>query len=95
MTGQDECGRLRQRALAAEAVEASLRAENARLAGLLHAVEAMDEEQLLEWHLRRALERSRGNKTAVAAMLGVSLKTVYNRIGAMAERGLRLEGTPA
>jgi DNA-binding NtrC family response regulator len=34
--------------------------------------------------IRRAIARHRGNKTAAAAELGITLKTVYNRLGSEA-----------
>jgi transcriptional regulator with PAS, ATPase and Fis domain len=46
-------------------------------------LEEMEREQIL-----RVLDKHRGNKPAVAAELGISLKTLYNKLNRYAELGL-------
>jgi two-component system NtrC family response regulator len=37
-------------------------------------------------HLTRVLEKHNGSKTAAAAELGISLKTIYNKLNLLAKR---------
>jgi DNA-binding NtrC family response regulator len=43
-------------------------------------------EEVEQAHLLRALERHGGNKTSAAAELGISLKTIYNKLNRLNER---------
>jgi len=50
-------------------------------------LEEMEREQIL-----RVLDKHRGNKPAVAAELGISLKTLYNKLNRYAELGMAAVG---
>lgn len=43
-------------------------------------------EEIEQAHLQRTLEKHNGNKTAAAAELGISLKTIYNKLNRLNER---------
>jgi two-component system NtrC family response regulator len=62
-----------------------------RRAASVRAAEAIDAgprtlEELEIEHLLRVLEKHGGSKTAAAAELGISLKTIYNKLNKLNER---------
>lgn len=63
----------------------------ARELEVLHVVVGTNLADVERWMIFATLRKCRGNKTRAAALLGVSLKTLYNRLNAYRAQGLAMD----